>query len=285
MLFDQITPFVRFVAEQNMSNSWVNDGKEIVGYDHRIYYVLQGHGSIQIGKEHYDLQPDTFIMWRSGIPYRYLSEKANAMICITCNFDFTSKLCHLRTPIAPSRTKEFNKDGILEKDIHFTDHEPFNKTVFLPNSPNIRALMVKLEETYTKKQKFYSLRCNNVLQEILIKTAYQTDDVLSRNNELVSSILDYIHEHFRENPTNEEIGAKFGYHPNYVNALLVKHTKMSLHQYVIDCKLNSAVQQLLTTDKSISEIADEINIPDTQYFARLFKKHFQKTPSQFRLNK
>ena len=169
MLFDKITPFVRFVAEQNMSNSWVNDGKEIVGYDHRIYYVLQGHGSIQIGKEHYDLQPDTFIMWRSGIPYRYLSEKANAMICITCNFDFTSNFYHLRTPIAPSRPKEFNKDGILEKDIRFTDHEPFNKTVFLPNSPNIRALMVKLEETYTKKQKFYSLRCNNVLQEILIK--------------------------------------------------------------------------------------------------------------------
>ena len=285
MLFDQITPFVRFCAEQNMSNSWSNDGKEIVGYDHRIYYVLQGHGSIQIGKEHYDLQPDTLIMWRSGIPYRYLSEKTDALICITCNFDFTSIAKDKRTPIAPSRTKEFNKAEILEKDVHFSDLNPLNKTVFLPHSPNIRALMVKLVEEYTKKQKFYSLRCNNILQEILIKTAYQTDDVLSKSNELVSSILDYIHAHCRENPTNEEIGAKFGYHPNYVNALLVKHTKMSLHQYVIDCKLNTAVQLLLTTNKSIGEIADEINIPDTQYFSRIFKKHFQKTPSQFRLNK
>ena len=87
--------------------------------------------------------------------------------------------------------------------------------------------------------------------------------------------MDYIRLNFRENLTNEDIGKVFGYHPNYVNALLVKHTKMSLHQYVIDCKLNSAVQQLLTTDKSISEIADEINIPDTQYFARLFKKPFE----------
>ncbi|MBQ8684824.1 MAG: helix-turn-helix domain-containing protein [Clostridia bacterium] len=285
MLFDQITPFVRFTAEQNMSNSWVNDGKEIVGYDHRIYYVLQGRGSIQIGQENYDLQPDTFIMWHAGIPYRYLSEKLNAMICITCNFDFTSQASQYRTPIAPSRPKEFDPAEILEKDVFFSDHKPFNKTVFLPNSPNIRALMIKLKEAYTKKQKFYSLRCNNILQEILIKVAYQTDDVLSRNNELVSSILDYIHEHFRDNPTNEEIGAKFGYHPNYINTLLVKHTKMSLHRYVIDCKLTYAVQQLLTSDKSIAEIAEEINIPDTQYFARLFKKHFQKTPSQFRLKK
>ena len=285
MLFDQITPFVRFTAEQDLSNCWSNDGKEIVGYDHRIYYVLKGHGSLNVGGKTYDLQPDTFIMWRAGTPYSYFTQKEDAMICITCNFDFTTVSNDKRTPIAPSRRKEFNPKGLLEEKIVFSDYPPFNGVVFLPNIPTIRPLMIKLEETYSKKQKFYSLRCNNILQEILIKLAYQTDEILSRNNELVADILEYIREHFRETHTNEEVGSKFGYHPNYINALLVKHTKTSLHKHILDAKLTYAVQQLLTSNKSIKEIADEINIPDTQYFSRLFKKHYQKTPSQFRLNK
>lgn len=285
MIFDQITPFVRFAAQQNMSNSWSNDGKEIVGYDHRIYYVLSGHGSLRIGNENYDLQPDTFVMWQSGTPYRYFSTKKDPMICITCNFDFTSIGNEKRIPIEPSRPKEFHPEQIVEGKIAFSDHTPFNRTVFLENLTNLRPLMIKLNETYTRKQRFFSLRCNNILQEILIKVAYQTDEVLSKKNELVTDILDYIHEHFRENPTNEEIGAIFGYHPNYINSLLVKHTKMSLHKYVLDCKLAYAVQLLLTTDKSIAEVSDEINIPDSQYFSRLFKKHYHQTPSQYRLNK
>ena len=285
MLFDQITPFVRFTAEQDLSNCWRNDGKELVGYDHRIYFVLKGHGFLNVGDNRYSLEPNTFIMWRAGTPYSYFTQKEDAMICITCNFDFTTVSFDKRTPIAPSLRKEFNPKLLLEEKIFFSDYPPLNDVVFLPNFPTIRPLMVKLEETYSKKQKFYSLRCNNILQEIMIRLAYQTDEVLSGSNELVSDILDYIREHFRETPTNEEIGAKFGYHPNYVNALLVKHTGMSLHKQVLDAKLTFAVQQLLTSSRSIKEIADEINIPDTQYFSRLFKKYYQKSPTQFRLNK
>ena len=286
MFFDQITPFVRFAAQQNMSNSsWYNNGKEIIGYDHRIYYVLSGHGTIRIGNENYNLQPDTFVMWQSGTPYCYHSSKKNPMICITCNFDFTSMGKDKRVPIEPSLTKEFHTEQIVEGKIEFSDHLPFNHTVFLENFTNLRPLMIKLNESFVKKQRFYSLRCNNILQEILLKAAYQTDNLLSKKNDLVTNILDYIHEHFLENPTNEEIGAIFGYHPNYINSLLVKHTNMSLHKYVLDCKLAYAVQLLLTTDQSIAEISDEINIPDSQYFSRLFKKHYQQTPSQYRLNK
>jgi len=285
MLFDEITPFVRFAAEQNLSNCWSNGGRKIVGYDHRIYYVLKGHGSLNVGNTSYFLQPDTFILWRAGTPYSYFTQKDDPLICVTCNFDFTMQSSDQRTPIAPSYAEEFETSEILEEKIQFSDYPPFNDTVFLQNISSIRPLMLKLKETYSDKQKFYSLRCNNILQEILIKLVYQTDEVRSRSNELVANILDYIRAHFRDTPTNEEVGATFGYHPNYINSLLVKHTKMSLHKHVLDAKLNYAVQQLLTTDKSIKEIADEINIPDTQYFSRLFKKYYQKAPTQFRLNK
>ncbi|MBR1868403.1 MAG: helix-turn-helix transcriptional regulator [Clostridia bacterium] len=285
MLFDKITPFVRFAAKQNMSNCWFNDGKEIVGFDQRIYFVLSGHGSVKIGDEVYDLSPDTFVMWRAGTPYRYVSEKKNPLICVTCNFDFTFRSSDAVTPVAPSLVKEFDKSGLLEENVRFSDAESLNGTVFLPNASDLRPLMLELEESYSLKRKFSSLKCNNIIQEILLKVAYRTENDLSKNNELVSAVTDYLREHFRDNPTNKEIGAKFGYHPNYINSLLIKHTEMTIHKYLLYCKMTYAVQQLLTSDKNVSEIANEINIPDTQYFARLFKKYYKKSPSQFRFNK
>ena len=92
MLLDQIMPFVRFTAEQNMINCWINDGKEIVGYDHRIYFVLSGSGNIEIGGKRYPLQPNSFLMWRAGVPYAFHAEAGESLICITCNFDFTMTL-------------------------------------------------------------------------------------------------------------------------------------------------------------------------------------------------
>ena len=285
MLFDQITPFVRFAAKQNMSNDYLYSGKEIVGYDHRIYYVLSGHGTLYVGSETYDLQPYSFVMWQSGTPYCYYSNKNDPLICITCNFDFTLAGTDKRIPVKPSITKEFRPEQTIEGNIVFSDLPPFNHTVFFNNLISLRSLMEKLEDTYTKKQRFYSLRCNNILQEILIRLSYKTDESLNKNSNLLENIISYIHDHFRENPTNEEIGDFFKYHPNYINSLLVKHTGMSLHKYVLNYKLNYAAQLLLTTDKSITEVADEINIPDSQYFSRLFKKYYQQTPSQYRLNK
>lgn len=285
MLFDQITPFVRFTAQQNMAYCWINDGKDIVGYDHRFYYVLSGEGTLTVDGKDYRLHPDSFIMWRAGVPYSYCLDEKNPLVCITCNFDFTAAANTLRTPVPPSKAKEFNPEKIIEKHIVFSDVYAFNDTVFIEEAAYIRRLVINLADAYSKKQKFYVLKCNNVLQEILFNIAYQTDLVLSRNSELVLAILDYVHKNFRSNPTNEDIGAIFGYHPNYINSLIVKHTKISLHRYVIECKLSHAMQLLLTSNQSISEIASAINMPDPQYFSKLFKKYYKKSPSAFRLNK
>ncbi len=285
MLLDQITPFVRFAAEQNITNCWINDGNEIVGYDHRIYFVLSGDGVIRIGGKDYPLQPNSFVMWRAGVPYAYKANTQTPLVCITCNFDFTATANTKRTPIPPCRVKAFNRSKITEESVNFSDLRAFNGTVFIPAAPNVRSVMSNLAESYAKKEPFFTLKCNTLLQDVLYQAANLTNSGLKKNNSLVLAILDYVRLNFRSNPTNEEIGAKFGYHPNYINALVVKHTKTSLHRFVIDCKLSHAMQLLLTTDMSISEIANEINIPDPQYFSRLFKKYYKKAPSAFRVNK
>ena len=285
MLIDQITPFVRFSAKQDLSHVYVGKEKKVAGYDHRIYFCVEGKGEVVVDGRTYELLPNTLVMWRAGTPYYYHSTAYDPFICITCNFDFTAVANDLRIPIPPATIASFDRTQMMPENIYFSDHKAFNDVVYIKDASFVNRLMVNLEEEYSKKLKFYVLKCNNILQQVLLSIAYHTDsDISNKNNELAFKILDYIRLNFRENLTNEDIGKVFGYHPNYINSLIVKNTGMSLHHYLLDCKLSYAMQLLLSSNKTISEIAEEIGIGDTQYFSRLFKKHYKSPPSSFRVN-
>ena len=52
--------------------------------------------------------------------------------------------------------------------------------------------------------------------------------------------------------------------------------------FVHNIKMKSACRMLKESDKTITEIAFELGIDDSRYFARRFKETFKMTPTQFR---
>ncbi len=57
---------------------------------------------------------------------------------------------------------------------------------------------------------------------------------------------------------------------------------VSPQQFMTNAKLERAQQLLFYTDKSISNIAIEVGYEDPNYFSRIFKKHFNVTPKEYR---
>ena len=52
--------------------------------------------------------------------------------------------------------------------------------------------------------------------------------------------------------------------------------------YINTQRVKRAAQQLTTTDRSISEVAEEMGILDVNYFAKIFKRTFGMTPTRYR---
>ena len=50
-------------------------------------------------------------------------------------------------------------------------------------------------------------------------------------------------------------------------------------------RLNEAAVLLAKTEKKISIVSDETGFNNVDYFCRLFKKHYQVTPTQYRKKK
>lgn len=70
----------------------------------------------------------------------------------------------------------------------------------------------------------------------------------------------------------------------YFGDLIKKQTGKTAQEYIHLWVLSLAKEQLLTTEKTVSEIAYELGFEYPQHFARLFKQKTGRTPTEFRLH-
>ena len=59
-------------------------------------------------------------------------------------------------------------------------------------------------------------------------------------------------------------------------------TGQSPQSYFIGVKIKKACELLENTDLSVSEIGEQVGIPDQNYFSRLFKKYTSKSPTSYK---
>jgi len=69
---------------------------------------------------------------------------------------------------------------------------------------------------------------------------------------------------------------------SYLSALFHKETGKTVTDYVTSRRMDAAGKLLRTTQLQVQTIAQHCGINDSNYFSKLFKKHYGVTPMQFR---
>ncbi|BAB07561.1 response regulator transcription factor [Halalkalibacterium halodurans] len=93
---------------------------------------------------------------------------------------------------------------------------------------------------------------------------------------------DYVHDHFREPLTLDDLAKHIGLSPYYVSKLFKERFDLTFSEYVTQLRVEHAKQLLSLTQKSLKEITYEIGYKDPNYFSRVFKKLTGKSPSDYR---
>lgn len=84
--------------------------------------------------------------------------------------------------------------------------------------------------------------------------------------------------------SRQEIAETLHYSDSYLNKIVKQSVGMSLLEYRKFFTIKEAAHLLGNTDKTISEIIDELGFSGRTYFNNLFKKQYGITPSQYRKN-
>lgn len=102
------------------------------------------------------------------------------------------------------------------------------------------------------------------------------------SNNTIDIAKKYIHEHFRENIDRDMIASIACITPNYLSKRFRAETGLSLREYVNQLRINEAKRLLLSTNKSISEIAGEVGFDNISYFSTVFRKFCNISPLEWK---
>lgn len=108
------------------------------------------------------------------------------------------------------------------------------------------------------------------------------DEKQQESSDLINDTILHMRKELNAHMTVQDLASKRNLSTSHFSSLFRKATGMSPMDYFIHLKLQKACLQLHSTDKKIKTIATEIGYDDPYYFSRLFKKHMNVSPDEYR---
>ncbi len=101
--------------------------------------------------------------------------------------------------------------------------------------------------------------------------------------EIMNMAINYLDEHFVEDVPLEKVAAFAGYSKYYFSRAFKNYFGISFYDYLLDRRLNKAVDLLIHTGKPIGTVATESGFGSIATFNRIFRKHKNCTPTKYRV--
>lgn len=98
----------------------------------------------------------------------------------------------------------------------------------------------------------------------------------------IAKALDYIYDHLHTRIGNEELANHVGLSAAYFSRLFKSEMGVSVTNYILDRKIDTAKNMLRYSDYSISQISNTLAFPSQSYFTEQFRKIMNTTPAKYR---
>ena len=105
---------------------------------------------------------------------------------------------------------------------------------------------------------------------------------LERATNLSRALAAYVAEHHAAPISRDEISAALKVSPNYLSRIFRRDTGMTPWQYLNQYRVVQAQKLLLSSELSVTEVAQHVGFNDPAYFVRVFHKETGKAPLQYR---
>ena len=279
MRLSEIKPFVRHVQRLEISQETFYP--TYVPCDCRLFFCSGGEGVIYCSGENYPMTKGSVVIIPAGYEYRILPSNSGAQY-VSINFDYTSDNNYLKFPIPPMVSEQFSNERIIERCV-FSDEVDLNFPRYLHRVHHVENKINKILSAYVKKVIYYELEISGIFCQVILECLRcMKFNALNRRDSVYESVLNYIHENFGEHLTNKKIAEAFGYNQNYMSDLIKISTGIPLHKYLLNVRIERAIEMLEAGGRGVGEIADACGFYDIYHFSKAFKAATGTSPSKYK---
>lgn len=229
----------------------------VVEHSHHCFecvYYMNGSGTISVEQETYSYNGPTLTIVNPGLLHDEKTNTKSQLYILLFDIDI------------PNVFKPFNLFKIDEE-----------------TNQKIKLVFEQMQEEEKEKRPFYQEVISSLFSSMLFQFIRQlTNAKVSSNKEMVERTKTYIKENYRQNIDFETIAYNIGYSFDRFRHIFKQETGVSIHQYLLNCRLYAAKQLLLLPNITVKEVAKRCGFDSVVHFNNFFKAKMGISPFQFR---
>lgn len=242
-----------------------------------INYIIEGTGFYLIEDRRYNINKDDIFLINNLEQHMAIHEENLKMLVFVFDKSFVWSASEEYDYLKPFFQRG---NGFSNKiDISEQVHAKLKSTIF------------NIKKEFDEKSTGWELmiRAELMVSLALFFRHYSGQRALTKESrqssyEKIRSVIEYIHEHFMEELSLEELAGLASVNRSYLTCLFKKIMHMSCFDYIERVRVNHAMLLLKSTDLSVLEVALDCGFKSSSYFARVFKKIMGISPLEYRKN-
>lgn len=254
----------------------------------QIWYVTRGSCEHFVeGQKHEMLVGDAFLV-PPKVTHSTIIQEGGSIIC--CEFYMEG--------LFPGNTDSFGRMRELTQNISFAMlfQRELNSaqpcfTFSREGQRTVEKLMYSMLEEYTEGKRFFADYLHLQILELLLTFAREyaqspvyekSENVYDKYRSMVEKAIRYIDEHYDEPLTLDSVCKISMVSKTYFCYLFKLITNQTFIEYLMDRRIDRAMELLRQTDMSVIDIGQTVGFRDSTHFSRTFKKLKGISPREYR---
>ncbi len=269
---NQIFTYLRSGKFEALSDDWIHESMSLT-FDYEFIVVTEGTLYLRYMDEDFIVEKGDYLFLPPSDSKRVGIKKA---YCCFYWIHFTVNLDSFPARIFPGEINSFKRANCF----------------LLPQSANVprpERLIIHMKRLQDLDRDNYpEITLNASLTAIItelygqINAEIPNENDSLNNKQIYSDIVDYVKRNISTNITINDIADYFGYSSKYLSRVFSEVRGLSLKQFIMSQKIETAAFYLTDSDRRITEIAREVGFTDVHNFSRTFKKIKGLSPSEYR---
>ena len=227
----------------------------------KFYYILKGRCHLTIDGVEYVGEAGSWFFIPAGVRHKYSDIPSEPLEKYWIQFDLYPNAELARLLALPHVVTAGEEDPSRELFRRLTEANDSDR---LTDRLNAKAYLLQLLARYVELASSDAVLVGN------------------RDEERLQDLLAYIHEHLDERLSNDDLAAFCHRHPTHFIRYFRSKTGQTPARYVTERRMESAKRMLEETTLTVAEIMERVGLEEPSHFARLFRKQYALSPTEYR---